>query len=179
MSRSQLQICIHIWIQLKSPHYGNGRISLFCWRCLCLCVCLCVCVREEGYGCFSDVVDMVWIIATVCSSEFCILRSQTTWTIITIVKWQSEEWLFCQDKWKVNVLIPGARPHKHTHTHTHTHTNTHTHTYTFAVVKALMDTCRPTLFSFQSIQFLFKAKYIQARATCLCSAVWLCWGKPE
>ena len=41
-----------------------------------------------------------------------------------------------------------------------------THTHTFAVLQAVMDTCRLTLFSIQSILILSKVKYLQARATC-------------
>ena len=46
------------------------------------------------------------------------------------------------------------------------HTDLHFLFCTFAVVQAVMDTCRPTLFSIQSILILFKVKYLQARATC-------------
>ena len=40
-------------------------------------------------------------------------------------------------------------------------THTHTHTHTFAVVQAVMDTCRPTPFSIQSILILFKSNLHQ------------------
>ena len=37
-------------------------------------------------------------------------------------------------------------------------THTHTHTHTFAVVQAVMDTCRPTLFSIQFIFIIFTSQ---------------------
>ena len=102
---------------------------------------------------------MVWMIATVCSSEFWILSWQTTWKMI-IVKW----WLFTRK----SDFLPGRVKRKCIYPWNKASWKKLmlTHTHTFAVLQAVMDTCRLTLFSIQSILIVSKVKYLQARATC-------------